>query len=118
MPGLAIRLKIKILQASPSEVYRDPEIHPQPESYKGSVSIAGIRAFYDEGKRCVETLFFDYHRLHGLDIKVLRIFNIYGPMKNPNDGRVVSSFIVQALKGEKYYDFRRRLPDQNFFLCG
>ena len=100
MLGLAKRLKIKILQASTSEVYGDPEVHPQPESYKGSVSTTGIRACYDEGKRCAETLFFDYHRQHGVEIKVMRIFNTYGPRMNPNDGRVVSNFIVQALKGE------------------
>jgi len=100
MLGLAKRLKIKILQASTSEVYGDPEIHPQPESYKGSVSITGPRACYDEGKRCAETLFFDYHRQHKLNIKVMRIFNTYGPRMHPNDGRVVSNFIVQALKGE------------------
>lgn len=100
MLGLAKRLKIRILQASTSEVYGDPEIHPQPESYKGSVSTTGIRACYDEGKRCAETLFFDYHRQHGVDIKVMRIFNTYGPRMHPQDGRVVSNFIVQALKGE------------------
>ncbi|UZD23880.1 UDP-glucuronic acid decarboxylase family protein [Algoriphagus halophytocola] len=100
MLGLAKRLKIKILQASTSEVYGDPEVHPQPESYKGSVSTTGIRACYDEGKRCAETLFFDYYRQHALEIKVMRIFNTYGPKMNPNDGRVVSNFIVQALKGE------------------
>lgn len=100
MLGMAKRLKIKILQASTSEVYGDPEIHPQPESYKGSVSTTGIRACYDEGKRCAETLFFDYHRQHGVAIKVMRIFNTYGPRMHPNDGRVVSNFIVQALKGE------------------
>lgn len=100
MLGLAKRLKIKILQASTSEVYGDPEIHPQPESYKGSVSTTGIRACYDEGKRCAETLFFDYHRQHKVKIKVMRIFNTYGPRMHPNDGRVVSNFIVQALKGE------------------
>ncbi|HSI74548.1 MAG TPA: UDP-glucuronic acid decarboxylase family protein [Lunatimonas sp.] len=99
MLGLAKRLKIKILQASTSEVYGDPEVHPQPESYKGSVSITGIRACYDEGKRCAETLFFDYHRQHKLNIKVMRIFNTYGPRMNPYDGRVVSNFIVQALQG-------------------
>lgn len=98
--GLAKRLKIKILQASTSEVYGDPEIHPQPESYKGSVSTTGIRACYDEGKRCAETLFFDYYRQHKVNIKVMRIFNTYGPRMHPNDGRVVSNFIVQALKGE------------------
>jgi UDP-glucuronate decarboxylase len=100
MLGLAKRLKIKILQASTSEVYGDPEIHPQPESYKGSVSVTGPRACYDEGKRCAETLFFDYHRQHNLNIKVMRIFNTYGPRMHPSDGRVVSNFIVQALKGE------------------
>jgi UDP-glucuronate decarboxylase len=100
MLGLAKRLKIKILQASTSEVYGDPEVHPQPESYKGSVSTTGIRACYDEGKRCAETLFFDYHRQHGVAIKVMRIFNTYGPRMHPNDGRVVSNFIVQALKGQ------------------
>lgn len=100
MLGLAKRLKVKILQASTSEVYGDPEIHPQPESYKGSVSTTGIRACYDEGKRCAETLFFDYHRQHKVAIKVMRIFNTYGPRMHPNDGRVVSNFIVQALKGQ------------------
>lgn len=100
MLGLAKRLRIKILQASTSEVYGDPEIHPQPETYKGSVSTTGIRACYDEGKRCAETLFFDYHRQHGVEIKVMRIFNTYGPRMHPEDGRVVSNFIVQALKGE------------------
>jgi len=100
MLGLAKRLKIKILQASTSEVYGDPEIHPQPESYWGNVNPIGIRACYDEGKRCAETLFFDYHRQHNLDIKVVRIFNTYGPRMVANDGRVVSNFIVQALKGE------------------
>lgn len=100
MLGLAKRLKIKILQASTSEIYGDPEVHPQPESYKGSVNTLGPRACYDEGKRCAETLFFDYHRQHGLDIKVMRIFNTYGPRMHPNDGRVVSNFIVQALQGQ------------------
>ncbi len=100
MLGLAKRLKIKILQASTSEVYGDPEIHPQPESYRGNVNPIGPRACYDEGKRCAETLFFDYHRQHDVDIKVMRIFNTYGPRMHPNDGRVVSNFIVQALKGE------------------
>lgn len=100
MLGLAKRVKAKIFQASTSEVYGDPEIHPQPETYKGSVNPIGIRACYDEGKRCAETLFFDYKRQHGLDIKVVRIFNTYGPRMHPNDGRVVSNFIVQALKGE------------------
>ncbi|RAR47232.1 UDP-glucuronic acid decarboxylase family protein [Flavobacterium lacus] len=100
MLGLAKRLKIKILQASTSEVYGDPEVHPQPETYKGNVNTIGPRACYDEGKRCAETLFFDYHRQHNVDIKVMRIFNTYGPRMHPNDGRVVSNFIVQALKGE------------------
>jgi len=100
MLGLAKRLKAKILQASTSEVYGDPQIHPQPEGYWGHVNPIGIRSCYDEGKRCAETLFFDYHRQHKLRIKVARIFNTYGPRMHPNDGRVVSNFIVQALKGE------------------
>lgn len=100
MLGLAKRVKAKILQASTSEVYGDPEIHPQPESYWGRVNPIGIRSCYDEGKRCAETLFFDYWRQHGLRIKVVRIFNTYGPRMHPNDGRVVSNFIVQALRGE------------------
>jgi UDP-glucuronate decarboxylase len=99
MLGLAKRVKARILQASTSEVYGDPEIHPQPESYWGRVNPVGIRSCYDEGKRCAETLFFDYRRQHGLDIKVVRIFNTYGPRMHPNDGRVVSNFIVQALRG-------------------
>ncbi len=97
MLGLAKRLRIKIFQASTSEVYGDPEIHPQTESYWGNVNPIGERSCYDEGKRCAETLFFDYHRQHGLQIKVARIFNTYGPRMHPNDGRVVSNFIVQAL---------------------
>jgi len=100
MLGLAKRVKAKILQASTSEVYGDPEVHPQPESYWGKVNPVGIRSCYDEGKRCAETLFFDYWRQHQLEIKVVRIFNTYGPRMHPNDGRVVSNFIVQALKGE------------------
>ena len=100
MLGLAKRLKIRILQASTSEVYGDPTVHPQKEDYWGNVNPIGPRACYDEGKRCAETLFFDYHRQHNLDIKVVRIFNTYGPRMLPNDGRVVSNFIVQALKGE------------------
>ena len=100
MLGLAKRVKAKILQASTSEVYGDPEVHPQPESYWGKVNPVGIRSCYDEGKRCAETLFFDYWRQHSLKIKVVRIFNTYGPRMHPNDGRVVSNFIVQALKGE------------------
>jgi UDP-glucuronate decarboxylase len=100
MLGLAKRLKIKIFQASTSEVYGDPAVHPQPESYWGNVNPVGVRSCYDEGKRCAETLFFDYHRQHKLKIKVARIFNTYGPRMHPNDGRVVSNFIMQALRGE------------------
>lgn len=100
MLGLAKRLGIRVLQASTSEVYGDPDVHPQTESYWGKVNPIGIRSCYDEGKRCAETLFFDYHRQHQLDIKVVRIFNTYGPRMHPNDGRVVSNFIVQALRGE------------------
>jgi UDP-glucuronate decarboxylase len=100
MLGLAKRLRIPIFQASTSEVYGDPEVHPQPESYRGCVNPIGPRSCYDEGKRCAETLFFDYHRQHDLRIKVARIFNTYGPRMHPNDGRVVSNFIVQALKNE------------------
>ena len=100
MLGLAKRTKAKILQASTSEVYGDPEIHPQEESYWGNVNPIGPRSCYDEGKRCAETLCFDYHRQHGTQIKVARIFNTYGPRMHPNDGRVVSNFIMQALRGE------------------
>jgi UDP-glucuronate decarboxylase len=100
MLGLAKRVKAKVFQASTSEVYGDPEVHPQPESYWGRVNPVGIRSCYDEGKRCAETLFFDYWRQHHLRIKVVRIFNTYGPRMHPNDGRVVSNFIVQALKDE------------------
>jgi UDP-glucuronate decarboxylase len=100
MLGLAKRLKCKILQASTSEVYGDPEVHPQPETYWGRVNPIGPRSCYDEGKRCAETLFFDYHRQHKLRIKVARIFNTYGPRMHPSDGRVVSNFIVQALSGK------------------
>ena len=100
MLGLAKRVKARILQASTSEIYGDPKVHPQPESYWGNVNTIGPRACYDEGKRCAETLFFDYHRQHQLDIKVVRIFNTYGPRMHPNDGRVVSNFIIQALQGE------------------
>ena len=99
MLGLAKRLKARIFQASTSEVYGDPSVHPQPESYWGNVNPIGPRSCYDEGKRCAETLFFDYHRQHGLEITVARIFNTYGPRMHPNDGRVVSNFVVQALKG-------------------
>ena len=100
MLGLAKRVKARILQASTSEVYGDPEVHPQTEDYWGRVNPIGIRSCYDEGKRCAETLFFDYWRQHQLEIKVVRIFNTYGPRMHPNDGRVVSNFIVQALKGQ------------------
>ena len=100
MLGLAKRVKARVLQASTSEVYGDPEVHPQPEQYWGRVNPIGLRACYDEGKRCAETLFFDYHRQYGLDIKVVRIFNTYGPKMHPDDGRVVSNFIIQALKGD------------------
>jgi len=120
MLGLAKRVMARILQASTSEVYGDPLQHPQTESYWGNVNSIGIRSCYDEGKRRAETLFFDYHRQHRLDIKVVRIFNTYGPNMHPNDGRVVSSFVMQALRGEDitiYGDggadplllFRRRL---------
>lgn len=100
MLGLAKRVKARILQASTSEVYGDPEVHPQREDYWGHVNPIGIRSCYDEGKRCAETLFFDYHRQHQLDVRVMRIFNTYGPRMHPNDGRVVSNFIVQALKDQ------------------
>ncbi len=100
MLGLAKRLKATILQASTSEVYGDPAVHPQTEDYWGNVNPIGPRSCYDEGKRCAETLFFDYHRQHGLNIRVARIFNTYGPRMHPNDGRVVSNFIMQALRGE------------------
>jgi UDP-glucuronate decarboxylase len=101
MLGLAKRVKAKILQASTSEVYGDPAVHPQPEAYWGNVNSIGVRSCYNEGKRCAETLFFDYYRQHKLRIKVARIFNTYGPRMHPNDGRVVSNFIMQALKGEE-----------------
>lgn len=117
MLGLAKRLKIKVLQASTSEVYGDPEVHPQPETYKGSVNPIGIRACYDEGKRCAETLFFDYHRQHNLKIKVMRIFNTYGPRMHPNDGRVVSNFIVQALKGKDITIYGKGDQTRSFCYC-
>lgn len=98
--GLAKRVKARVFQASTSEVYGDPTVHPQPESYWGNVNPIGRRSCYDEGKRCAETLFFDYHRENGVDIRVVRIFNTYGPRMNPDDGRVVSNFIVQSLRGE------------------
>ncbi|MDH4096422.1 MAG: SDR family oxidoreductase [Betaproteobacteria bacterium] len=114
MLGLAKRVKAKILQASTSEVYGDPEVHPQPESYRGSVNPIGPRACYDEGKRCAETLFFDYWRQHRLPIKVARIFNTYGPRMHPNDGRVVSNFIVQALAGEPITVYGEGLQTRSF----
>ena len=98
--GLAKRVGARILQASTSEVYGDPEVHPQPEEYRGNVNPIGPRACYDEGKRCAETLFFDYHRQHNVDIRIIRIFNTYGPRMLPQDGRVISNFIIQALKGQ------------------
>jgi UDP-glucuronate decarboxylase len=98
--GLAKRVGARILQASTSEIYGDPEVHPQPESYRGNVNPIGLRSCYDEGKRCAETLFFDYHRENKVDIRVIRIFNTYGPKMRPDDGRVVSNFIVQAIRGE------------------
>lgn len=98
--GLAKRVGARILQASTSEIYGDPEVHPQPESYRGNVNPIGLRSCYDEGKRCAETLFFDYYRENKVDIRVIRIFNTYGPQMTPDDGRVVSNFIVQAIKGE------------------
>ena len=101
MLGLAKRLKAKVFQSSTSEVYGDPEVHPQHEGYWGRVNPIGFRSCYDEGKRCAETLFFDYHRQHQLQIKVVRVFNTYGPRMHPNDGRVVSNIIVQALKGDE-----------------
>ena len=100
MLGLGKRLHARVLQASTSEVYGDPEVNPQPESYCGHVNVHGPRACYDEGKRCTETLFYEYHRQHGVDIRVARIFNTYGPNMHPNDGRVISNFIVQALRGQ------------------
>lgn len=114
MLGLAKRLRIKILQASTSEVYGDPEVHPQPESYRGSVNTLGQRACYDEGKRCAETLFFDYYRQHKLRIKVVRIFNTYGPRMHVNDGRVVSNFIVQALEGKDITVYGDGLQTRSF----
>ncbi len=114
MLGLAKRLGAKILQASTSEVYGDPTVHPQPEEYWGNVNTIGPRSCYDEGKRCAETLFFDYHRQNKVRIKVLRIFNTYGPRMHPNDGRVVSNFIVQALKGEDITIYGDGLQTRSF----
>jgi UDP-glucuronate decarboxylase len=114
MLGMAKRTKARILQASTSEVYGDPSVHPQPESYWGNVNPIGPRSCYDEGKRCAETLFFDYHRQHSLDIRVVRIFNTYGPRMHPNDGRVVSNFIVQALRGEDITIYGDGLQTRSF----
>lgn len=117
MLGLAKRLKCRILQASTSEVYGDPAQHPQKESYWGNVNPIGPRSCYDEGKRCAETLFFDYHRQHKLEIKVMRIFNTYGPRMHPNDGRVVSNFIVQALRGEPITIYGDGQQTRSFCYC-
>lgn len=117
MLGLAKRTRAKIFQASTSEVYGDPAIHPQPEEYWGNVNPIGIRSCYDEGKRCAETLFFDYHRQHALQIKVARIFNTYGPRMHPADGRVVSNFIVQALKGEPITIYGEGQQTRSFCYC-
>ena len=114
MLGLAKRLKARIFQASTSEVYGDPSVHPQTEDYCGNVNPIGIRSCYDEGKRCAETLFFDYYRQHALDIRVARIFNTYGPHMHPNDGRVVSNFIVQALRGEDITIYGEGLQTRSF----
>jgi UDP-glucuronate decarboxylase len=114
MLGLAKRVKARILQASTSEVYGDPAVHPQPEGYWGNVNPIGIRSCYDEGKRCAETLFFDYHRQHQLEIKVMRIFNTYGPRMHPKDGRVVSNFIVQALRGDDITIFGNGMQTRSF----
>ena len=114
MLGLAKRMKCRIFQASTSEVYGDPEVHPQPESYWGHVNPIGYRSCYDEGKRCAETLFFDYHRQHNVDIKVARIFNTYGPKMHPNDGRVVSNFIMQALLGRPITIYGEGLQTRSF----
>lgn len=116
MLGLAKRTKAKIFQASTSEVYGDPEVHPQSEEYMGRVNPIGPRSCYDEGKRCAETLFFDYHRQHKLRIKVARIFNTYGPRMHPNDGRVVSNFIVQALKNEPITLYGNGMQTRSFVM--
>src|SRR5437762_13755612 len=118
MLGLAKRLKARILQASTSEVYGDPAIHPQQEDYWGNVNPIGPRSCYDEGKRCAETLFFDYWRQHRLSIKVVRIFNTYGPKMHPNDGRVVSNFIVQALRGEEITIYGEGTQTRSFCYVG
>ena len=112
--GLAKRVNARVFQASTSEIYGDPDLHPQPESYWGKVNPIGIRSCYDEGKRCAETLFFDYHRQNGVDIRIARIFNTYGPRMSPGDGRVVSSFIVQALKGDDLTVFGDGMQTRSF----
>ena len=117
MLGLAKRIKAPILQASTSEVYGDPTIHPQPEEYWGNVNPIGLRSCYDEGKRCAETLFFDYHRQNNVKIKVIRIFNTYGPRMHPNDGRVISNFIVQALKGDNITIYGDGNQTRSFCYC-
>jgi UDP-glucuronate decarboxylase len=117
MLGLAKRLRCRIFQASTSEVYGDPEVHPQREDYWGHVNPIGTRACYDEGKRCAETLFFDYHRSHGVEIKVARIFNTYGPRMHPRDGRVVSNFIIQALAGEDLTVYGDGAQTRSFCYC-
>jgi len=117
MLGLAKRTKARILQASTSEVYGDPDVHPQVEGYWGNVNPIGPRACYDEGKRCAETLFMDYHRQHGVEIKIIRIFNTYGPRMHPNDGRVVSNFILQALRGEDITIFGEGQQTRSFCYC-
>jgi UDP-glucuronate decarboxylase len=114
MLGLAKRTKAKILQASTSECYGDPTVHPQPETYWGNVNPIGIRSCYDEGKRAAETLFMDYHRKHGVDTRIMRIFNTYGPRMNPNDGRVVSNFVVQALRNEDITMYGDGLQTRSF----
>jgi UDP-glucuronate decarboxylase len=115
--GLAKRVKARVFQASTSEVYGDPDIHPQPESYRGNVNPIGIRACYDEGKRVAETLFFDYHRQNQVDIRIVRIFNTYGPRMHPGDGRVVSNFIVQALRGEAITIYGDGSQTRSFCYC-
>ncbi len=115
--GLAKRVKARVFQASTSEVYGDPDVHPQPESYRGNVNPIGIRACYDEGKRVAETLFFDYHRQNQVDIRIVRIFNTYGPRMHPGDGRVVSNFIVQALRGEDITIYGDGSQTRSFCYC-
>ena len=117
MLGLAKRINAKVLQASTSEVYGDPTVHPQPEEYWGNVNPIGVRSCYDEGKRCAETLFFDYHRQNNVKIKVVRIFNTYGPHMHPNDGRVVSNFIMQALRGEDITIYGKGDQTRSFCYC-